>query len=120
MFHIKVIQHAEAIMSISELRHWFALRRLEYCETASHIELPLPLSHISTFLDPLQDIIEASEYEDGDSNSAEIERGSIATVASMNPVVNVCVCTQVDRHVRNGRLCQRCALEHTEWHGIDS
>jgi hypothetical protein len=116
-FHVEVIQRAETIMSVSGLRHWFALKRLEYRETSLHVEPPLLMNHISIFLDPLQDIIESSEYEDGDSNSTELNgvRGAVG-----DRVASVCLCTLADPQGRPDPLCEGCALEREEWHGVGS
>jgi hypothetical protein len=116
-FHVEVVQCAETIMSVSGLRHWFALKRLEYHETSLHAEPPLPVNHISTFLNPLQDIIESSEYKDGDSNSTELNgvRRAVGDRAT-----SVCLCTLADPQGRPDPLCERCVLEREEWHGMGS
>jgi hypothetical protein len=75
------------------------------------------MNHISTFLNPLQHIIESSEYEDGDSNSTKLNgvRRAVGDRAA-----SVCLCTLADLQGWPDPLCERCVLEHKEWHGMGS
>ena len=68
--HTEVIQRAATILSVPGLHHWFALKRLEHREVTL---APLPMSYVSRFLDPLQEIVGSSEYGANDNDGAGMD-----------------------------------------------
>ena len=68
--HTKVIQHAVTILSVPGLHHWFTLKHLEHQEVTL---VPLPMSYVSRFLDPLQEIVESPEYGANGNDGAGVD-----------------------------------------------